>query len=103
MELLMITAIKEFEEAIKTILKSSSVVAYSSMPVAGYSNGFEDDMQSNWFAREKGESDSVLFYAFVAKNNAKRVLGEIENFNKTNDVKSKIHAAILDIKASNIV
>ena len=103
MELLMITAIKEFEEVIKTILKNSSVVAFSSMPVAGYSNGIDEDMQSNWFAREKGESDSILFYAFVAENNAKLVLGEIENFNKTNEVKSKIHVAILDIKESNIV
>lgn len=103
MELLIITAIKEFEEAIKSILKNSQVVAFSSMPVAGYSNGGNEDMKSNWFARDKGESDSVLFYAFVAKNNAKKVLEEIENFNETNEVLTKIHAAVLDIKESNIV
>jgi nitrogen regulatory protein PII len=103
MELLMITAIKEFEDAIKSILKNSEVVAFSYMPVAGYSNGTSEDMQSNWFARDKAESDSVLFYAFVAKNNAKKVLKEIENFNQTNEVLSKIHAAVLDIKDSNII
>lgn len=99
----MITAIKEFEEVIKTILKNSQVVAFSSMPVAGYSNGNDEDMKSNWFARDKGESDSILFYAFVAKNNAKRVLEEIENFNDSNEVMTKIHAAVLDIKESNII
>ncbi|MEQ8243007.1 hypothetical protein [Fulvivirga sp.] len=103
MELLIITAIKEFEEAIKTILKNSEVVAFSSMPVAGYSNGGSEDMKSNWFARDKGESESVLFYAFVAENNAKKVLEEIEEFNQTNEVLTKIHAAVLDIKESNIV
>lgn len=103
MELLIITAIKEYEEVIKTILKGANVISFSAMPVMGFHNNANEDMKSNWFARDKGESESMLFYAFVAKNNAKLVLNEIENFNKTNEVLTKIHAAVLDIKESNLV
>ena len=103
MELLIITAIKEYEEVIKTILKSANVISFSAMPVMGFHNNGNEDMKSNWFARDKGESESMLFYTFVAKNNAKSVLNEIEKFNKTNEVLTKIHAAVLDIKESNLV
>lgn len=103
MELLIITAIKEFEDVIKTTLKNADVISFSAMSVTGFNNAAKVDIMSNWFARDKGESDSVLFYAFVAKNNAKEVLKEIEVFNETNEVLTKIHAAVLDIKESNIV
>ena len=103
MELLIITAITEFEEAIKTILKNTNVISFSAMPVAGYHNNGNGDMKSNWFARDKGESRSMLFYAFIENDNAKKVLEEIEEFNQTNEVLTKIHAAVLDIKASNLI
>jgi len=103
MELLIITAIIEFEEAIKIILKDANVISFSAMPVAGYHNNGNEDMKSNWFARDKGESRSMLFYAFLENDNSKIVLDKIEKFNQTNEVQTKIHAAVLDIKESNLI
>ncbi|HNP18337.1 MAG TPA: hypothetical protein PKL31_07890 [Fulvivirga sp.] len=102
MELLIITATEEYEVEIKKILKESGVNTFSHMPVSGFKNLKDQPKESNWFAKEVGEFKSILFYAFVPKQNVPSIMEQINAFNATNNVLSKIHVAVMAVKETNI-
>jgi len=101
MKLLLITAIKEFEKEIKQILKISEVKVYSLKSVMGYKDISDLSVQNNWFATEINESESVLFYAFVQKENVDKVFALVSEFNEKQETLSHIHLAMLNIERSN--
>lgn len=101
MEFLIITAIQEFEKEIKALLKKSGVVSFSYTPVTGYKDQPDQQMQSNWFASEVGESPSVLFYVITEKEKTQEVIGLIDEFNSEQETASAIHIVALDIINSN--
>ncbi|MEQ9468274.1 MAG: hypothetical protein RLN88_12745 [Ekhidna sp.] len=100
MELLIITAVKAFEEDIKKLLRNNQVKAYSHMDVNGYKDLSEESQEDNWFASGTGEHRSSLFYAFVAKQHVDAVLDAIKKLNDEQESKSHVHALVLDIKKS---
>lgn len=102
MELLIITAIMEYEVEIKKMLKESGVATFSYMPVSGFKNFDSQPKGTNWFVKEVGEFKSVLFYAFVPNQNVASTIEQINAFNATNEVLSKIHVAVMEVKESNI-
>ena len=101
MKLLLITAVKEFENDIKLILKKSKVKSFSYKDVKGFKDNSEDAMEANWFASNMQENESVLFYAFVEKGNVDTVFGIVAEFNKKQKTASHIHLAMLNIEKSN--
>ena len=66
MKLLIITAITEFEKDIKSMLKKANVKVFSYRKVTGYRDVSKEFIESNWFASEMNETESLLFYAFVS-------------------------------------
>jgi hypothetical protein len=58
-------------------------------------------VQNNWFATEINESESVLFYAFVQKENVDKVFDLVSEFNEKQESLSHIHLAMLNIERSN--
>ena len=101
MKLLLITAVAEFEKEVKQILKNANVKNYSYKEVVGYRNASEDALENNWFGTEMNENESVIFYAFVAKENVEIVCAAIDTFNQLQETVSHIHFAILTIEKSN--
>lgn len=101
MKLLLITAVKEFEKEIKQILKKSGVKSFSYKDVKGFKDSSEDAMEANWFATNMQENESVLFYAFVNKENVDMVFGFVDEFNQKQKSASHIHLAMLNIEKSN--
>ncbi|MEP1097340.1 MAG: hypothetical protein ABJG78_19645 [Cyclobacteriaceae bacterium] len=101
MELLIITAVSEFEKEIKLILKKSGVEAFSYMDVTGYKDLSDQPMETNWFASDIGEHRSVLFYVFVQKELLDKVMDSIDKLNHQQETKSKIHAAVIDVKKTS--
>lgn len=97
MKLALITAISEFSEAIKKILKSSGVKVFTYKEVMGYKDVSEDKIESNWFGSEMNETESILFYAFVEENCIEQLIIEIEKFNNEQHSHSKIHLVTLAI------
>ncbi|MCB0451242.1 MAG: hypothetical protein KDC97_14095, partial [Confluentibacter sp.] len=69
MKLVLVTAIAEFDKEIKKMLKKAKVVSYSYRDVKGYRDSTEDAVETNWFGSEMNETESVVFYAFVQKQN----------------------------------
>lgn len=101
MKLVVITAIAEFENEVKSILKKAQVKTYSYKEVTGFRDASDDAIESNWFGTEMNESESILFYAFVAKENVKIVYESVNEFNAKQDTLSHIHIAVLNIEKTN--
>ncbi|WP_432671016.1 hypothetical protein [Flavobacterium sp. SM2513] len=101
MKLLIITAIKEFEKEIKHQLKNAKVNTFSYQNVIGYRDSTIDAIESNWFSSEMNKSESILFYAFVKKENVALLFETIDEFNAKQETLSHIHVAVLAIEKSN--
>ena len=101
MKLAIITAIREFEKDIKLQLKKADVKTYSMKEVTGYRDSTEDSIESNWFSSEMNQTQSILFYAFVKKENVGKLFNLVQEFNSKQKTMSKIHLAIINIEKSN--
>jgi nitrogen regulatory protein PII len=101
MKLLLITAIAEFGKEVKQILKNAQVQNYSFQEVVGYRNATQDALNSNWFGTEMNENESIMFYAFVDKENVDSVCDAVTEFNSKQKSQSHIHTVILNIEKSN--
>ncbi|PZX94744.1 hypothetical protein DOS84_04110 [Flavobacterium aquariorum] len=101
MKLLLITAVKEFEKEIKQLLKKAAVHSFSYQEVKGFKNNTVEAVESNWFGSEMNETDSILFYAFTAKEKVNALFELVEYFNMEQESVSHIHIAVLNIERSN--
>ncbi|MEO8235954.1 MAG: hypothetical protein ABI549_11115 [Flavobacterium sp.] len=101
MKLVIITTIEEFAKEVKQILKNAQVTSYSYKEVIGYKNSSEEPLESNWFGVEMDENESILFYAFVPKDNVDKVYESVNEFNAKQETESYIHIAVLNIEKSN--
>lgn len=98
MKLLLITAVSEFENDIKQILKKVQVKSYSYKNVKGFKDNSEDALEANWFATNMQETESVLFYAFVNQEKVDGLFEMVKDFNVHQVTKSNIHIAVLNIE-----
>ncbi len=101
MKLLIITAIAEFDKDIKKMLKEADVNTFTYKEVKGYKNLADEELESNWFASERNEQESILYYAFVKNGNVDPFFDKVNAFNAKQKSQSKIHVAILNIEKSN--
>ena len=101
MKLVIITAIQEFDAEIKKQLKKAKVNTFSFKKVSGYHDTTEDALESNWFSSEMNITDSILYYAFVKKENVDVLFESVNEFNAKQETLSKIHLAVLNIEKSN--
>lgn len=101
MKLLVITAIKEFKKDILKLLKEAGVKNFSYREVTGHQDNSGDMVDLNWFASDMNENESILFYAFVNKDNLESFFNLVEIYNSLQGNKSRIHLAVLNIEKSN--
>jgi nitrogen regulatory protein PII len=101
MKLVIITAIKLFEKDIKLQLKKADVKTFSFKEVTGYRDSTEDAIESNWFSSEMNQTESIVFYAFVKKENVDILFKLINDFNNKQKTLSHIHVAVINIEKSN--
>ncbi|MBD3749842.1 MAG: hypothetical protein IE931_10115 [Sphingobacteriales bacterium] len=101
MKLLIITAVADFEKQIKVMLKKSGVNTFSYKYVTGYRDQSADAIETNWFASEVNETESILFYAFIDKNYVDSFFLLVDEFNQSQKTHSHIHLAVVNIEKSN--
>ena len=101
MKLVIITSSVAFQKDIKAILKKAEVKTYSFKEVTGYMDFSDTATPENWFAAEVNETESILFYAFVKKENVEHLFNLITEFNAGQESLSHIHIAVLNIEKSN--
>ncbi|WP_339702745.1 hypothetical protein [Algoriphagus aquimarinus] len=100
MKLAVITAIKSYEKDIKKILKQASILSYSYQYVVGFRDSSLEDLESNWFGSEMNESESILFFIFIRKEELDVLFEKFIKFNEESDSVSKIHISVLGIEKS---
>lgn len=101
MKLLMITAIEVFENDIKFLLKKAAITHYSYTDVKGFRDLSQESVGNNWFAGDMNDSQSIIFYAFVAEEKADQLFNAVAEFNKQQRTLSKVHVVVLNIEKSN--
>ncbi len=101
MKLLVITAIKEFKKDILQLLRKADVKNFSFNEVTGHRDGSVESVSSNWFGSEMNESESILFYAFVKKENVDMFFQLVNHFNNEQDNLSRVHVAVLNIEKTS--
>ncbi|WP_396209835.1 hypothetical protein [Flavobacterium sp.] len=101
MKLVIITAISEFENDIKKMLKGAKVKSYSYKDVKGFRDTSDENIGDNWFGSEISETDSVVFYAFILQQNLDTLFDEVSTFNKNQKSVSKVHLAVLTVDQYN--
>lgn len=101
MKLLVITAIKEFKKDIIQMLKKAEVLSFSFSEVTGYRDSTQDALGSNWFASEMNQNESILYYAFVKRENVDMFFEQVEMFNSNQENFSRVHVAVLNIEKAN--
>jgi hypothetical protein len=69
--------------------------------VTGYRDVSEEFIESNWFASEMNETESLLFYAFVKKENVDLLFQLVADFNAKQETKAQVTVAALNIEKSN--
>lgn len=103
MKLLILTAVRTFEEQVRKALESNGVLTYSYTSVTGYRDSTKDSVSRNWFATEMNKAESILFFAFVNEETSNRVFDAIEELNTTCDLRSKVHIMVSPIEKYNTV
>jgi hypothetical protein len=98
MKLMLITAIKVFENDIKHLLKEAKVNAYTYNDAIGFKDHSTENLSANWFATDQYENESVVFHAFVADDLATKAIALVQTFNQQQDSLSKVHLALLNIE-----
>lgn len=101
MKLLIITALAAFDTDIKKMLKEADVKTFTYKEVKEYKDSSEDDFESNWFASELNENESILYYAFVENGNVDSLFEKVKEYNARQKSLSKIHVASINIEKSN--
>lgn len=101
MKLLIMTAVLAFEKEIKQMLKKVHVKTFTYKEVKGFTDISEEAIESNWFATDRNETESILFYAFVKKENIDPLFHLVTEFNEKQETLSNIHIAVLNIEKTN--
>lgn len=101
MKFLVITAIREFENEIKQILKKSHVHAFSYQEVTGYKNPENESVEDNWFGADLQVHESLMFYAFLEEAYLEGIFQRVAQFNVDQKTASRIHLAVLNIEKTN--
>lgn len=101
MKLVIITASTTFQKDIKILLKKADVTTYSFREVTGYMDFSDTATAENWFASEVNETESILFYAFVKKENIDPFFHWVNELNSAQEPLSQIQIAVLNIEKSN--
>ena len=101
MKYLIITAVREFEKDIKAILKTAGVNGFTFMEVTGHRDPSDEPLQGNWFASDKHEVQSLLFYVMAKNKNVDLVFEGIKIFNEAQASGSRVHVAMFNVEKSN--
>ncbi|HLS30193.1 MAG TPA: hypothetical protein VK021_05005 [Flavobacteriaceae bacterium] len=103
MKLIIITAVKTFEERIKKMLAGNGVYAFSYNSVSGFRDVSKEGPNRSWFANPNNKVDSLLFFAMVSAEIADKVFDAVQDENTTCDLRTKIHIGITDMEKFNSI
>ncbi len=98
MKLLIVAAIKEYNETVGTILKEASIPVFSITDMTGIKNGIDSSLLDDWFSRGVGKFDSIFVFCFTTEANTELALSLITKFNEKEALAFPIRAFVLPVE-----
>ena len=100
MKLLMVTVVKEFHNDILLMFKQAKITDFSESEIGGHKSSGSIIPSSNWFASEKSETQSNLFFSFTDDKNIDVLFKILKEYNSNIETNNPIHAVTLPIERS---
>lgn len=98
MKLLIVAALKEYNETVGTILKEASIPVFSITDMTGIKNGIDTNLLDDWFSRGVGKFDSIFIFCFTTETNTETALTLISKFNEKEGAAFPIRAFVLPVE-----
>jgi len=101
MKLLIVTSLKEYQQAVAKIFEEAQIKVFSVSKTIGHKDGHPRNLMDNWFASGEEEFDSIVLFSFTADKNALTALERISNHNQNTLSEFPIRAFIVPVEQSS--
>ncbi len=98
MKLVMVTAVEEYHNDILQLLKESGINNFSESGIDGYKNIPAILTGSNWFASNKGATNSILLFSFNTEEKINKLFDLIKEYNSNLETNNPVRAIMLPIE-----
>jgi len=98
MKLLIVLGMQEHQADLNNMFKESNTPIYSKLDVEGFKTGSKQVDMANWFGDSIDGDLSIMFFAFVPKQNAENIMGKVKEFNADENRISPLHAFQLPVE-----
>jgi len=100
MKLLIVTVVKQYEEAILELFEKANIENFSGSEIDGYKQQTSILITSNWFPGVKGGVESGLFFSFTEDEKIDSLFNFIQVFNENLVTNNPIRAIVVPIERS---
>ncbi len=98
MKLVIITAVEEFHSDVLQLLKESGINNFSESGIDGYKNIPAVLTGSNWFAANKGATNSIMIFSFNTEEKIEKLFSLIKKYNNDLETNNPVRAIMLPIE-----
>ncbi len=98
MKLVMVTAVEEYHNDIMQIFKEADIQNFSESGIDGYKNVPTVLSGSNWFAANKGATNSIMLFSFNTEEKIDKLFDLLKEYNNNLETNNPIRAIVLPIE-----
>lgn len=98
MKLLIVLGMQEHQADLNKMFKTNNTPIFSKIDIEGFKTESKQIDFSNWFSDSLDGDMSVMYIAFVQKENAESMLAKITVFNADEDRIAPLHAFQLPVE-----
>lgn len=98
MRLLIITSIKECQEAVAGIFKETGIQVFSVSEIAGFREDSSASLSHSWFGSGGDSYDSIMLFSFTEKEKTEKVLELIRKYNEKENADFPIRGFIVPVE-----
>jgi len=102
MKLLIVTCLRENEQAVKQIFKQSGISVFSIMQSRGIKNDPDLNLLDDWFGNSDGEADSLVLFSFHQSVSIEKCITLINESNSKLNSEFPIRAFALPVESFSI-
>ena len=100
MKLLIITSIKECQDKVAGIFKETGIDVFSVSEIAGFKDGYPEDLTHSWFGSGGDSYNSIMLFSFTEKAKAEKALRLIKEYNEKEEAAFPIRGFVLKVEQS---
>lgn len=98
MKLVIIAALKEYQQDVVKLLKQNKVGIFSITDVIGFKQMNNDNMLDDWFAKTEDGIESIFAFCFINTDKINTCKEAIEAFNKHHSSEYPVRAFFLTVE-----